>query len=37
MYSKFDDIQHNGASFCVTALPNPLPKLTPDRHQLWPV
>ena len=29
MYSKFDDIQHNGASFCVTAPPNPLPKLTP--------
>jgi len=29
MYSKFDDIQTNGASFCVTQPPNPLPKLSP--------
>jgi hypothetical protein len=28
-YSKFDDINSNGASFCVTTAPNPIPKLSP--------
>ena len=28
-YSKFDDINSNGAVFCVTTAPNPIPKLTP--------
>jgi hypothetical protein len=29
MYSKYDDIQSNGALTCVTEPPNPLPRLTP--------
>jgi hypothetical protein len=28
-YSKNDDIASNGASFCITTAPNPIPKLTP--------
>jgi hypothetical protein len=28
-YSKFDDINSNGATFCVTTAPNPIPKLSP--------
>lgn len=29
MYSKYDDVQSNGAVTCVTEPPNPLPKLSP--------
>jgi hypothetical protein len=28
-YSKYDDIHSNGAVFCVTTAPNPIPKLSP--------
>ncbi len=28
-YSKHDDIATNGASFCITTAPNPIPKLSP--------
>ena len=28
-YSKFDDINSNGAVFCTTTAPNPIPKLSP--------
>jgi hypothetical protein len=28
-YSKFDDINSNGAVFCVTTAPNPIPRLSP--------
>ena len=33
-YSKTDDIATNGASFCLTTAPNPIPKLSPRsfRH-----
>jgi len=33
-YSKFDDINTNGATFCITEAPNPIPKLSPGPSGL---
>jgi hypothetical protein len=33
-YSKFDDINSNGATFCITEAPNPIPKLSPGPSGL---
>lgn len=33
-YSKYDDINSNGATFCITEAPNPIPKLSPGPSGL---
>jgi len=33
-YSKYDDINSNGAVFCITTAPNPIPKLSPGPSGL---
>jgi len=33
-YSKFDDIRTNGATFCITEAPSPIPKLSPGPSGL---
>jgi hypothetical protein len=36
MYSKFDDVKSNGASFCVTEPANPIPRLSPGPPAAHP-